>query len=135
MDVPEDDAAPFRKKFPQFEDKVGNYGGTKTTNPAAMFAGMMVRLDRGVGEILAVLEEIGAAENTAVFLSSDNGPHKEGGHMPDFFDSNGPLTGYKRNLTEGGIRAPLLVRWPGGGGGGIRKRPPFRPLGHVPDLL
>jgi arylsulfatase A-like enzyme len=46
-------------------------------------------------------------------LTSDNGPHLEGGHMPDFFDSNGPLRGHKRDLTDGGIRAPLIARWPG----------------------
>ena len=113
MDVPEDDCGPWRKVFPQFEDKVGKYGGDTVTNPVAQFAGMMTRLDREVGKVLAVLAEHGIDDNTIVLLSSDNGPHKEGGHQPDFFDSNGPLTGYKRNLTEGGIRAPLVARWPG----------------------
>ena len=46
-------------------------------------------------------------------LTSDNGPHKEGGHNPDFFDSNGPWRGHKRDLSEGGIRTALLARWPG----------------------
>ena len=46
-------------------------------------------------------------------LTSDNGPHKEGGHNPEFFNSNGPLKGYKRDLYEGGIRTFLLARWPG----------------------
>ena len=112
MHVPEKYAAPFRKKFPEFEDKVGRYGNNKpfNTNPAAQFAGMMTVMDEGIGQLLDLLKELKLDENTVVMLSSDNGPHKEGGHMPDFFNSNGGLRGYKRNLSEGGIRAPLLAR-------------------------
>ena len=46
-------------------------------------------------------------------FSSDNGPHAEGGADPDFFDSNGPLKGIKRDLYEGGIRVPMIAWWAG----------------------
>jgi arylsulfatase A-like enzyme len=113
MHVPEEYAAPFRKKFPQFEDKIGRYRGPVVKNPIAAFAGMMVKLDEGVGQVLDLLDELGIDDNTLVMISSDNGPHREGGHDPVFFNSNGGLRGFKRDLWEGGIRVPLIARWPG----------------------
>ena len=76
--------------------------------PRATFAAMVTRLDRYVGELVARLRERGVLENTVIIFSSDNGPHMEGGADPDFFDSNGPLRGYKRDLYEGGIRVPMI---------------------------
>ena len=81
--------------------------------PRATFASMNYRVDAYVGQIIAKLEELGIAENTIVMFASDNGPHKEGGADPEFFDSNGNLRGFKRDLYEGGIRTPFIAYWPG----------------------
>ncbi|MGQ8338539.1 arylsulfatase [Sunxiuqinia sp. A32] len=79
----------------------------------AAFAAMINVLDDEVGEIVSKLKELGIADNTIILFSSDNGPHQEGGADPDYFDSNGPLKGYKRDLYEGGVRAPMIAWWPG----------------------
>jgi len=120
--LPEENLAEFREKFlPEKEFKGAEPGsegfregpyGTQTESHAA-FAAMVTLLDKQVGEVLAKLKELGLEKNTLVIFSSDNGPHQEGGADPDYFDSNGPLKGYKRDLYEGGIRVPMIAFWEG----------------------
>ena len=91
--------------------KNGGYGSQPEAHAA--FAAMVNLLDDQVGELMAKLKELGLDNDTLIIFSSDNGPHKEGGADPDYFDSNGPFRGYKRDLYEGGIRVPMIARWPG----------------------
>jgi len=119
--APEEYVAPFRGKLlpeksfegvdsgPRF--RKGPYGSQPECH--ASFAAMITLLDAQVGEIMRKLKDLGIDNNTIVFFSSDNGPHHEGGGDPDYFDSNGPYKGCKRDLYEGGIHVPLIARWPG----------------------
>lgn len=91
--------------------KMGGYGSQPY--PRAAFAAMVTLLDDQVGEIMEKLEKLGLSENTLVIFTSDNGPHVEGGADPDYFNSNGPFQGYKRDLFEGGIRIPMIAHWKG----------------------
>ncbi len=81
--------------------------------PRATFAAMVSQVDEYVGQIIEAVEAAGIADNTLIIFSSDNGAHNEGGADPDFFRSSGDLTGYKRSMTDGGIRVPLIASWPG----------------------
>ena len=91
----------------------GRFSEKDWPEPQKGLAAMISRLDRDVGQLLDKLAEHDLDDKTIVLFTSDNGPHSEGGNDADFFDSNGPLRGIKRAPYDGGIRVPLLARWPG----------------------
>lgn len=90
----------------------GKYASKDWPQPEKGFAAMITRMDRDMGRLFALLKKLQIDQDTIVFFTSDNGPHREGGHDHEFFDSNGPLKGFKRSMHDGGIRVPLIVRWP-----------------------
>jgi len=91
----------------------GPYADQDWPNPEKGFAAMITRMDGDVGRLIELLKELKIDDQTLVLFTSDNGPHQEGGHNHEFFNSNGPLKGYKRSMHEGGIRVPMIARWPG----------------------
>lgn len=113
--VPDDSMNPWIGNVEETEP-YGTPGGQHYAyqeKPHAAFAGMVSRLDRDVGRIVDLVDELGLAENTLVVFTSDNGPTSAGGADPKFFDGNGPYRGIKFEFYEGGIRCPMIARWPG----------------------
>jgi uncharacterized sulfatase len=91
----------------------GLYDAYDWPNPDKGQAAMITRMDRDVGRVIDLLQELKIAGNTLILFASDNGPHQEAGQNTDRFDPNGPLRGFKRDLYEGGVRSPLIAWWPG----------------------
>ena len=93
-----------------------------------VYAAMIESLDRGVGQIVEALEAAGLAENTVVMLFSDNGGLGA-------VTSMAPLRGYKGTLYEGGVRVPMVVRWPGRVAPGTASDTPVMGIDFYPTIL
>lgn len=112
LQVPEDSVQEYENEFPETPYK-GEKGYLPHPKPRAAYAGMITRMDKGIGEITTLLKNLGLDENTIVIFTSDNGPTFNGGSDSAFFESAGPLRGLKTEVYEGGIRVPMIARWPG----------------------
>lgn len=115
--VPPDSEEPYRGQFPKIpiKDRRKNYLGSE--DGLTTLAGMVTRLDDYVGDVLDFLDENDLADNTLIIFTSDNGAQSGGADagwtkMTDYFRMNGPLRGYKGTFYEGGLRVPMVARWP-----------------------
>jgi arylsulfatase A len=113
LQAPEEEIKAYQGKFEEtiYTGQKGGYVPTKY--PRATYAAMISYLDKQVGRVMATLKKLQIDENTLVIFSSDNGATFDvGGVDTEFFNSVGGLRGRKQDLYEGGIREPMMARWP-----------------------
>ncbi|MHC4249967.1 MAG: arylsulfatase [Planctomycetota bacterium] len=114
--------------IPQDEPAWALYKDKPWPRDAKVAAAMDSMMDRQVGEILDLLKEFGLDERTIVFFTSDNGAAKR---FDGVHNSCGKMTGHKRSMNEGGIRVPMVVRWPGKIAAGRESDLPW----YFPDVM
>ncbi len=116
--------------IPANDPNLAIYNGLGLTNDQRLIAGMTTLLDTQIGEIVALLKQLGIEDNTLIFISGDNGKEGLFGGNADP-NSNFAFRGDKASLYEGGVRVPFLAYWPGAIAGGQSSNH----LCYFPDVM
>ena len=112
IQVPQEDYKQYKDKLGDKAHYLGERGYLPHPQPRAGYAAMVSHMDRNVGKIMALVKSLGLDDNTLIIFTSDNGPTFNGGSDSTYFKST-PFRGLKCSLWEGGIRVPLIAKWPG----------------------